>query len=74
MNSKQRLAFCLFHNLLFVIYCQTLFAQSARIVERDAEEESLLNAAAKILNKDIPVISSRQLLDEKEENQRHCRH
>ena len=40
--------------------------QSAIIVERDAEEESLLNAAAKILNKDIPSISSSQLLDEKD--------
>ena len=40
--------------------------QCARIVERDAEEESLLNTAAKILNKDIPAISSYQLLEEKD--------
>ncbi len=40
--------------------------QSARIVERDAEEENLLNAAAKILNKDIPAISSYPFLNVKD--------
>ncbi len=40
--------------------------QSAGIVERDAEEESLLNASAKILNKDIPSISSYPLLEAKD--------
>nr|NJM02483.1 hypothetical protein [Desulfobacula sp.] len=40
--------------------------QSAIIVERDAEEESLLNAAAKILNKDIPANSSYSLLETKD--------
>ena len=41
-------------------------SQSARIVERDAEEENLLNAAAKILNKDIPAITSYPFLNVKE--------
>ncbi|PIE68606.1 MAG: hypothetical protein CSA21_06755 [Deltaproteobacteria bacterium] len=36
--------------------------QSAKIVERDAEEKNLLDAAAKILHKDIPSISSYPLL------------
>jgi predicted Zn-dependent protease len=40
--------------------------QSAIIDERDAEEESLLNAAAKILNKDIPASSSYPLLETKD--------
>jgi predicted Zn-dependent protease len=40
--------------------------QSAKIVERDAEEESLLNASAKILNRDIPSISSYPLLEAKD--------
>ena len=40
--------------------------QRARIVERDAEEESLLNASAKILHKDVPSISSYPLLDSKD--------
>ncbi|NLD36944.1 MAG: hypothetical protein GX654_08750 [Desulfatiglans sp.] len=40
--------------------------QCAKIVERDAEEEKLLNASAKILNKDIPTISSYQVLNQNE--------
>lgn len=40
--------------------------QSAQIVARDAEEENLLNAAAKILKKDIPAISSYPLLSKKD--------
>lgn len=40
--------------------------QSARIVERNAEEESLLNTAAKILNKDIPANSSYSFLGTKD--------
>ena len=40
--------------------------QSARIVQRDAEEESLLNASAKILNKDIPSVSSYPLMGSKD--------
>ena len=36
--------------------------QSARIVERGAEEESLLSTAADILNKDIPELSSYPLI------------
>lgn len=41
-------------------------SQSARIVERDAEEENLLNTAAKILNKDIPAIISYPFLSVKD--------
>lgn len=37
--------------------------QSALIVEKNAEEEKLLNASAKLLNKEIPSISSYPLLD-----------
>ena len=40
--------------------------QSAQIVARDAEDKNLLNAAAKILNKDIPEISSYPLFSEKD--------
>jgi len=40
--------------------------QSALIVARDAEEESLLSAAAKILNQDTPKISSYPLLGAKD--------
>ncbi len=40
--------------------------QSAKIVQRDAEEENLLNASAKILNIDIPSISSYPLLNAKD--------
>lgn len=40
--------------------------QSALIVERDAEDENLLNTAAKILNKDIPTISSYPVLNVKD--------
>ena len=40
--------------------------QSAKIVERDAEEENLLSASAKILNKDIPSISSYPILGTKD--------
>ncbi|MCG8549877.1 MAG: hypothetical protein MI799_05680 [Desulfobacterales bacterium] len=40
--------------------------QSALIVERGAEEESLLNTAAKILNKDIPAVTSFPILNVKD--------
>lgn len=41
-------------------------SQSARIVGRDAEEENLLNTAAKILNKDIPTLTSYPFLNVKD--------
>nr|WP_320012432.1 hypothetical protein [uncultured Desulfobulbus sp.] len=41
-------------------------SQSARIVERDAEEKTLLNTAAKILNKDIPTLTSYPFLNVKD--------
>ncbi len=40
--------------------------QCAKIVERDAEEEKLLNASAKILHKEIPAISSYKVLNQSE--------